>query len=46
MPTEMPEPWKDSWRRWLGSGADYYAKVTLPYLQTGQINEFIPEYMR
>lgn len=46
MPAEMPEPWKDSWQRWLASGADYYGSVTRPYLQTGQINEFIPEYMR
>lgn len=46
MPGEMPEPWKDSWRRWLKSGADYYETVTRPYIQTGQINEYIPEYMR
>jgi len=46
MPAEMPAPWKESWQRWLGSGADYYATVTRPYLQTGKINEFIPEYMR
>lgn len=46
MPPEMPEPWKDSWQRWLKSGADYYQAVTRPYIQTGQINEFIPEYLR
>lgn len=46
MPDQMPEPWKSSWERWLASGADYYATVTRPYLQTGEINEFIPEYMR
>jgi hypothetical protein len=46
MPAEMPEPWKDSWQRWLESGADYYKTVTRPYVQTGQINEFVPEYLR
>ena len=46
MPGEMPEPWKESWQRWLDAGADYYATVTRPYLQTGQVNEFIPPYMR
>ncbi len=46
MPGEMPEPWKDSWQRWLASGADYYATVTRPYMQTGQVNEYIPPYLR
>lgn len=46
MPEEMPEPWKDSWQRWLGTGSDYYAMVTRHYLRTGEIEEYVPEYMR
>jgi hypothetical protein len=46
MPEEMPEPWKESWLRWLKTGADYYATVTRPYLRTGEVAEFVPEYMR
>ncbi len=45
MPQEMPEPWKESWTRWLGTGKRYYETVTRPYLQTGEFNEYIPEYM-
>jgi predicted amidohydrolase len=45
-PREMPRPWMDSWKRWLESGADYYKTVTRPYLRTGQINEFVPAYLR
>jgi hypothetical protein len=44
-PSEMPEPWKDSWQRWFESGAYYYDTVTKPYLQTGEVKEFIPAYM-
>lgn len=46
MPPQMPDAWKDSWSRWLDSGADYYRTVTLPYLQTGEVNEYVPPYMR
>jgi len=46
IPDGMPAPWKDSWRRWLTLGADYYETVTRPYVRTGQIAEFIPEYLR
>ena len=45
VPEEMPEPWKESWKRWLGQGSHYYEAVTRPYLKTGEINEYIPEYM-
>jgi len=45
IPPEMPEPWKASWQRWLKSGAHYYREVTLPYLQTGVIKEYSPEYL-
>jgi predicted amidohydrolase len=44
-PPEMPEPWKESWQRWLTSGAYYYDTVTKPYVQTGELKEFIPAYM-
>jgi len=46
MPPQMPQAWKDSWERWLVSGADYYDQVTKPYLRTGGLNEYLPEYMR
>lgn len=45
MPEEMPEPWKESWKRWLNTGARYYETVTRPYLKTGEINEYVPEYL-
>lgn len=45
IPPEMPEAWKSSWERWLKSGAHYYREVTLPYLQTGEIREYVPEYL-
>jgi len=44
-PSEMPEAWKDSWIRWLESGAYYYDTVTQPYVQTGEVKEFVPSYM-
>ena len=46
MPTEMPEDWMAAWERWFDKGADYYATVTQPYLRTGEIPEYIPEYLR
>jgi hypothetical protein len=45
IPSEMPEAWKSSWTRWLQNGAHYYREVTLPYLRTGEIREYIPEYL-
>ena len=45
MPGEMPQPWKDSWTRWLTSGRHYYETVTRPFLKTGNVSEYVPEYM-
>ena len=45
-PDEMPDDWKSAWVRWLDNGKDYYNLVTSPYLQTGRISEYIPEYLR
>lgn len=45
IPPELPEPWQDSWHRWLKSGARYYQEVTLPYLRTGEVREFVPDYL-
>lgn len=45
IPQEMPVPWKASWKRWLTTGTHYYTTVTKPYLRSGDINEYIPEYM-
>jgi hypothetical protein len=42
----MPDDWKESWERWFDAGADYYAMVTVPYLETGVINEYEPKYLR
>ncbi|MEN8710630.1 MAG: carbon-nitrogen hydrolase family protein [Arenicellales bacterium] len=46
IPEEMPQDWKEAWTRWFERGADYFNLVTEPYLATGQINEYTPEYMR
>lgn len=45
MPEAMPWSWKESWKRWLGTGPHYYRTVTQPSLKTGEINEYVPEYM-
>lgn len=45
LPEQMPEPWKESWERWLVSGRHYYRTVTQPYLRTGMVDEYVPEYM-
>ena len=45
MPEQMPEAWKAAWQRWLDSGAYYYGAVTLPYVRTGTVEEFVPQYM-
>jgi predicted amidohydrolase len=45
IPQQMPQPWKDSWIRWLDSGAHYYQEVMKPFLRTGEIREYIPEYL-
>ncbi len=46
IPKEMPDEWNDAFTRWFERGADYYELVTRPYLETGQINEYTPEYLR
>jgi predicted amidohydrolase len=46
LPPQMPEEWKDAWTRWLPRGEDYYQMVTLPYLASGELNEYEPPYMR
>lgn len=45
IPEEMPQPWKDSWERWFEPGGLYYETVTLPYLATGELNEYVPAWM-
>jgi predicted amidohydrolase len=45
LPEQMPEPWKASWDRWLTSGTHYYRSVVQPYLRTGTVNEYVPEYL-
>lgn len=46
LPEQMPQEWKDSWDRWFARGEDYYRTVTLPYLETGEIEEYVPPYLR
>ena len=46
IPGEMPEEWKTSWTRWFASGGDYYRVVTRPYLQTGEVADYEPLYLR
>ena len=46
MPEEMPDEWDDAFTRWFERGNDYYELVTKAYLDSGQINEYTPEYLR
>ncbi|WP_455220473.1 carbon-nitrogen hydrolase family protein [Kaarinaea lacus] len=46
IPKEMPDDWKSSWERWRSKGADYYKLVTEQYLKTGNIPDYVPEYLR
>jgi predicted amidohydrolase len=46
LPEQMPQEWIDSWDRWFARGEDYYQTVTLPYLASGEIAEYVPPYMR
>jgi len=46
IPEEMPDDWKEAWKRWFDTGADYYERVTAHYLETGAINEYTPKYLR
>jgi predicted amidohydrolase len=38
MPDEMPQDWKDAFKRWFYNGGEYYKTVTIPYIKTGKIN--------
>lgn len=46
LPKQMPKEWKDAWTRWFPRGEDYYQIVTLPYLETGEMDEYVPPFMR
>ena len=46
VPDEMPDEWNDAFLRWFDRGADYFELVTKPYLETGRVNEYTPEYLR
>lgn len=46
LPEEMPPEWQDAWERWFPRGEDYYRTITLPYLATGELPEYLPPYMR
>ncbi len=41
----MPKPWKESWELWFITGSHYYPTVAKPYLETGEVNEDVPESM-
>ena len=38
MPEEMPQDWKDAFKRWFYNGGEYYRTVTIPYIKTGKLN--------
>jgi hypothetical protein len=46
LPEQMPQEWKDAWDRWFARGEDYYETVTQPYLATGELEEYVPPYLR
>lgn len=46
LPEQMPQEWKDAWTRWLPRGRDYYRTITLPYLASGKLEEYVPPYLR
>jgi predicted amidohydrolase len=46
LPEQMPQEWIDAWHRWFPRGEDYYNTVTLPYLASGEIEEYVPSYLR
>lgn len=46
LPEQMPQEWKDAWDRWFARGGDYYKTVTRPYLATGELEEYVPAYLR
>jgi len=46
LPEQMPQEWIDAWHRWFARGEDYYETVTLPYLADGELEDYIPPYLR
>ncbi len=46
LPEQMPPEWTEAWERWFPRGEDYYRTVTLPFLESGEIGEYVPPYMR
>jgi hypothetical protein len=46
LPEQMPQEWIDAWERWFARGSDYYQTVTLSYLASGEIEEYVPPYLR
>ena len=46
LPEQMPQEWKEAWTRWFRRGEDYYQTVTLPYLETGELEEYLPPHLR
>jgi predicted amidohydrolase len=46
LPEQMPQEWIDSWHRWFARGEDFCQTVTQPYLATGEIEEYVPPYLR
>ena len=45
IPEEMPQPWHESWQRWFAKGGHYYKAVTQPYIRTGVINDYLPDFL-
>ena len=46
LPEQMPNEWKSAWTRWLPRGTDYFQSVTQTYLKTGELEEYVPPYLR
>jgi predicted amidohydrolase len=45
IPVEMPQPWHESWQRWFTKGSHYYKAVTQPYIQTGVVKDYTPDFL-
>ncbi len=45
VPEDMPQAWHDSWQRWFAKGNRYYQAVTQPYIQTGVVKEYVPDFL-
>ena len=46
LPGQNPQKWKDPWERWLVRGEDHFRAVTLLFLETGEIAEYVLPYLR